>query len=79
MPINPDEYERNEAWLLFRLNDAPVRTEADGDFNGIAVTDAGTGLILGMEFVAAVAAEGMSNCAMDHVEKPLRGPILAAS
>ena len=26
-----------------------------------------------------VAAEGMSNCAMDHVEKPLRGPILAAS
>ncbi len=57
MPIDPHEYDRNEAWLLFRLNDAPVRTESDGDFNVMAIMDVGTGLILGMEFVGVLEEE----------------------
>ena len=57
MPIDLHEYDRNEAWLLFRLNDAPVRTESDGDFNVMAIMDVGTGLILGMEFVGVLAEE----------------------
>jgi hypothetical protein len=57
LPINPQEYDRNEAWLLFRLNDAPVRTESDGDFNVMAIMDVGTGLILGMEFVGVLTEE----------------------
>lgn len=53
MVIDPQEYQENEAWLLFRLNDDPVRTMADGDFNVLAIMDVGTGLIHGMEFVPA--------------------------
>jgi hypothetical protein len=55
--IDPHEYDRNEAWLLFWLNDAPVRTESDGDFNVMAIMDVGTGLILGMEFVGVLKEE----------------------
>lgn len=47
--IDPHEYDRNEAWLLFRLNDALVCTESDGDFSVMAIMDVGAGLILGME------------------------------
>jgi len=57
MPIDPHEYGQNEAWLLFRLNDAPVRTESDGDFNVMAIMDVGTGLILGMEFDGVLEEE----------------------
>ena len=47
--IDPHEYDRNEAWLLFRLNDALVCTESDGDFSVMAIMDVGAGLILVME------------------------------
>jgi hypothetical protein len=57
LPINPEKYAKNEAWLLFQLNDAPVHTEADGDFNVMAIMDVATGLILGMEFVGVLAEE----------------------
>ena len=57
MAIDPHEYNWNEAWLLFRLNDAPVCTESDGDFNVMAIMDVGTGLILGMEFVGVLQEE----------------------
>ena len=57
MSIDPKEYSPNEAWLLFQLNDAPVRTEADGDFNVLAVMDVATGLILGIEFIGSLENE----------------------
>lgn len=57
MPIDPHNFSPNAAWLLFKLNDAPVRTEADGDFNVLAIMDVATGLILGMEFIDSLAAE----------------------
>ena len=57
MSINPQDYAPNEAWLLFWLNDAPVHTVSDGDFNVMAIMDVGTGLILGMEFVGILAEE----------------------
>ena len=57
MPIHPEEYAQNEAWLLFQLNDAPVHTEADGDFNVMVIMDVATGLILGMEFVGVLEEE----------------------
>ena len=53
LSIDPKEYEPNQAWLLFQLNDAPVRTEADGDFNALAIMDVATGLILGMELIGS--------------------------
>lgn len=51
LPIAPSHFFENEAWLLFQLNDAPVRTDADGDFNAVAIMEASTGSILGMELV----------------------------
>ena len=57
LPIDPRQDVANEAWLLFRLNDAPVRTQADGDFNVLAIIDVATGLILGMAFIDSLARE----------------------
>ena len=53
MSINPQQFAHDEAWILFRLNDAPVETKADGDFHVYAIMDVATGLIHGMEFSAS--------------------------
>ena len=55
--IHPSEFQVNEAWIAFRLNEAPISTEADGDFNVIALMDAASCFILGTEFVPATAFE----------------------
>lgn len=51
MPIDPSAFHQNEAWILFRLNAAPIRTERDGDFNAMAIMEVATGMIYGMEMV----------------------------
>ena len=55
--LHPKQFEVNEAWIAFRLNSMPVRTERDGDFNCIALMDAASCFILGSEFVPVTAAE----------------------
>jgi hypothetical protein len=55
--LHPKQFEVNETWIAFRLNDAPIRTERDGDFNCIALMDAASCFILGSEFIPATAAE----------------------
>lgn len=55
--IHPSQFQVNEAWIAFKLNDAPVVTEVDGDFNVLALMDAASCMILGTEFVRAVSAE----------------------
>ena len=55
--LHPSGFEVNEAWIVFRLNNAPVSTEEDGDFNVIALMDAASCFILGMEFVPVNSAE----------------------
>lgn len=57
MSIDPKKFSPNQAWLLFQLNDAPVQTDADGDFNVLAIMDVATGLILGMEFFGVSGEE----------------------
>lgn len=57
MPIDQGDYSENEAWLLFQLNKAPVRTEADGDFNAIAIMEIVSGMIFGMELVPVTESE----------------------
>jgi hypothetical protein len=57
LPIDPAEFTRNEAWLLFQLNDAPVQTGSDGDFNALAIMEVATGVIVGMELVRVVEPE----------------------
>ena len=55
--LHPNQFQVNEAWLAFKLNDEPVRTQADGDFNLIALMDAASCFILSTAFVPAKDAE----------------------
>ena len=55
--LHPQQFEFNEAWIAFRLNGTPVRTERDGDFNCIALMDAASCFILGLQFIPVPAAE----------------------
>ena len=55
--LHPNQFEVNEAWIAFRLNNAPIQTERDGDFNCIALMDAASCFILSSKFIPATAAE----------------------
>jgi len=55
--LHPKQFEVNEAWIAFRLNNAPIRTERDGDFNCIALMDAASCFILGSEFIPVTVSE----------------------
>ena len=55
--LHPKQFKVNEAWIAFRLNRAPVRTEHDGDFNCIALMDAASCFLLGSELVPVAAKE----------------------
>lgn len=51
--LHPKDFQVNEAWVAFRLNDAPIVTEVEGDFNVIALMDTASCFILGTVFVPA--------------------------
>ena len=55
--LHPQHFEVNEAWIAFRLNGAPIRTECDGDFNCIALMDAASCFILASELIPVASAE----------------------
>ena len=55
--IEPSQFHVNEAWIAFKLNDAPISTEEDGDFNVLALMDVASCYILGTEFVSTSSAE----------------------
>ena len=55
--LHPNQFTVNEAWLVFRLNEAPIHTELDGDFNVIALMDAASCFILGNTFAPMGDAE----------------------
>ena len=46
-----------EAWVVFQLNEMPIRTERDGDFNCVALMDAASCFILANVFAAVGEAE----------------------
>ena len=51
--LHPNQFQVNEAWIAFKLNDRPIRTEQDGDFDLIALMDAASCFILSSELVPA--------------------------
>jgi hypothetical protein len=55
--LHPRTFQVNEAWIVFKLNEIPITTEADGGFNVIALMDAASCFILGTGFVPVAAAE----------------------
>ena len=55
--LHPNQFHVNEAWIAFKLNDAPIRTDLDGDFNLIALMDAASFFILGSTTIRASSLE----------------------
>ena len=55
--LQPSQFTVNEAWIVFRINDVPIETDADGAFNCMALMDAASCFILGSEFVPLNADE----------------------
>jgi hypothetical protein len=55
--LHPNQFQVNEAWIAFQLNDAPIETALDGAFNCLALMDAASCFILGTEFIPATAAQ----------------------
>ena len=55
--LHPNQFQVNEAWIAFQLNDAPIRTESEGEFNCVALMDAASCFILTSAFIPAKRAE----------------------
>ena len=55
--LHPSQFQVNEAWIAFKLNDAPVRTESDGAFNLLALMDAASCFILSTTLIPLSAPE----------------------
>ena len=50
--LRPNQFNVDEAWIAFKLNDAPICTERYGEFNCICLMDAASCFILGTALVA---------------------------
>lgn len=55
--LHPNQFDVNETWIAFQLNDVPIITERDGDFNIIALMDAASCFILGMGYIKTNSLE----------------------
>ncbi len=67
--LHPNQFQVNEAWIAFKLNDAPIRTESDGDFNCVALMDAASCFILTSAFVPANEIEASMTEARQLLKK----------
>jgi hypothetical protein len=55
--LHPNQFQVNEAWIAFKLNDAPMHAGADGDFDIIALMDAASCFILSSATLPSSLAE----------------------
>lgn len=55
--LHPNEFQVNEAWIVFKLNDEPIHTEQDGDFDVLALMDAASCFILSSAPIPSKHAE----------------------
>ena len=55
--LHPSQFQVNEAWIAFQLNEIPICTEDDGSFNCISLMDAASCFLLGAELVPTMERE----------------------
>ena len=55
--LHPNQFQVNEAWIMFKINDTPIPTDRDGDFNLFALMDAASCFILSSLAVSAKAVQ----------------------
>jgi hypothetical protein len=41
--LQPNQFQVNEAWIVFKLNDEPIHSERDGGIDFLALMDMGVG------------------------------------
>ena len=70
--LHPNQFQVNQAWILFKLNDAPIVTGADGDFNLFALMDAASCFILSSVTVSVTQLEP-SKVEVERLLKEARG------
>ncbi len=55
--LHPNQFKVNQAWIAFKLNNAPIPAESDGLCNCFALMDAASCFILSSKIVPASEAE----------------------
>lgn len=55
--LHPNQFDVNDAWIAFKINDQPNHTEREGDFDFFALMDAASCFILSSEPVSAKRSE----------------------
>ena len=55
--LHPSQFQVNEAWIAFQLNEAPIQTKENGLFNCVALMDAASCFILGNALMPTDSAE----------------------
>ena len=55
--LHPNQFQVNEAWIAFQLNEIPIDAGKDGWFNCICLMDAASCYVLGTELIPASEAE----------------------
>lgn len=63
--LHPNQFQVNEAWIAFQLNETPIRTDKDGSFNCICLMDAASCYLLGTELISTSAEEPSQKQARD--------------
>ena len=49
--LHPNQFQVNEAWIAFQLNEAPIQVQAKGQFKAFVLMDAASCYIMGTELV----------------------------
>jgi hypothetical protein len=55
--LHPNQFEVNEAWIAFQLNETPIQTARDGEFNCVCLMDAASCFILANALVPVYESE----------------------
>jgi len=63
--LHPKQFQVNEAWIAFQLNETPISTDKDGSFNCICLMDAASCYIFGTELIPTSEAEPSQRQARD--------------
>jgi hypothetical protein len=55
--LHPNQFQVNEAWIVFQLNETPIHTEQEGSFNCLCLMDAASCFLLGSELIPSAQEE----------------------
>ena len=55
--VHPQDFRVDETWLVFQLNDVPIRTVQHGDFDCLVLMDAASCYIVAQAMIEATADE----------------------